>query len=91
MLHIIFQQRELSRGAFFECESVKSFILPDSIITIEQMAFEGCKSLKSIYIPKNVKDIGCMPFYECDNLMEINLSPENEYFKNSALYTKDDK
>lgn len=50
-----------------------SFILPETVISIEDEAFEGCSYLKSIRIPDSVKKIGKKAFYNCTNLTEITL------------------
>ena len=50
---------------------MKSIIIPDSVINIEEFAFGYCSSLKSIVIPDSVKSIGHNAFYWCLNLKSI--------------------
>lgn len=49
-------------GAFSGCTSLKSLIIPDSVITIEREAFKGCSSLESIVIGRDVGFIGAEAF-----------------------------
>ena len=43
---------------FYNCSSLESVIIPESVKKIGNEAFEGCTSLKSIIIPESVKKIG---------------------------------
>ena len=49
-----------------------SYIIPDSVVSVEAGAFYKCTSLKNIEIPKNVTNIGKKAFKSC-NIESLNL------------------
>lgn len=49
-------------SAFFDCESLKSIKIPNSVAIIEDFAFANCKSLKSIELPNSITSIGDAAF-----------------------------
>ena len=57
--------------AFYDCKSLSSIILPDSVTRIGNAAFVGCSSLKSIVIPNGVTRIGTWTFLYCCSLSNI--------------------
>ena len=63
----------IGNGAFCNCDSLKSFNIPDCVTTIGNGAFSGCDSLKSINIPSNVTTIGKEAFKGCVRLESINI------------------
>jgi len=50
-----------------------SYIVPNSVISIEDNAFTRCQGLTSIDIPESVKSIGGSAFYHCENLVSISI------------------
>lgn len=63
----------IEKEAFFECNSLKSVIIPNSVTIIEDWAFLGCCSLRSIDIPDSVTKIGVSAFSGCSSLMSIHM------------------
>ena len=63
----------IGAGAFSECTSLTSIIIPDSVKTIEISAFSKCTSLKSIIIPNSATDIRPNTFWGCTSLVSITL------------------
>jgi hypothetical protein len=57
--------------AFYDCYSLTSITLPQTITTIESSAFYNCVKLKSFNIPNSVKSIGNRAFYGCTGLKSI--------------------
>lgn len=50
-----------------------SFILPETVTSIEDEAFVGCSNLQSIRIPDSVTKIGKKAFFNCGNLTKANI------------------
>jgi len=49
------------------------YVIPDSVIRIEDYAFSGCKKMISVTIPGNVRSIGNDAFYDCSSLEAITI------------------
>ncbi|MGN0655852.1 MAG: leucine-rich repeat domain-containing protein, partial [Ruminiclostridium sp.] len=65
--------KSVGRGAFTNCENLKSITIPDSITSIGEKAFWYCSSLTSITIPDGVISIGVCTFIYCSNLTSITI------------------
>ena len=59
--------------AFYDCSSLTSITIGNSVTSIEWCAFEGCSGLTSITIPNSVTSIGNGAFYGCSGLTSINI------------------
>jgi hypothetical protein len=57
----------------FECDSLISITIPESVTNIGWRAFRGCSSLTSINIPEGVTSIGDEAFYGCSSLISIHI------------------
>ena len=64
--------RAIGDDAFYNCDSLTSVTIPDSVTSIGNNAFSGCSSLTGVTISDSVTSIGYNAFYGC----------------NSALYTE---
>ena len=67
---------ELTRipnDAFYECDSLTSVTIPDSVTTIGYRAFYICWNLTSITIPDSVTTIGDDAFADCWSLTSITI------------------
>lgn len=65
-------------GAFDKCNSLRSIVLPDSVISIGDYAFWLCKFLRDITIPDSVTSIGAGAFVGCVNL-QLKLSFQQNF------------
>ena len=62
------QVTSIGNNAFFNCPSLTSVTIPDSVTSIGDYAFYYCTSLVSIAIPSSVTSIGDDVFFNCTSL-----------------------
>ena len=72
--------------AFYNCTSLTSVNIPDSITSIEEYAFSGCTSLQSITIPDSVTSIGKEAFNRCNSLTSVTIGNSVTSIETSAFY-----
>ena len=68
----------LGSGAFYNCTSLASVTLPDSLTIISDGgygngAFDSCAALTSVTIPNSVTSIGDYAFYDCTSLTSLTI------------------
>lgn len=73
--------------AFYNCSSLTSFEIPETVRSIGSYAFWGCSSLKEINIPEAVTSIGVQTFRGCNSLSKITVGAGNDmcYVKDGML------
>ena len=76
----------IGKNAFFDCKSLTSITLPDSIKSIGFGAFMSCESLSKITLPDNVKSIESNAFYRCESLTEITIPNSVKSIESYAFF-----
>ena len=67
---VAYRVTSIGSCAFFDCSSLTSMVIPESVTWIGYEAFSGCESLTSIVIPASVTSIGEWAFEGCSSLKQ---------------------
>lgn len=65
--------RAIHSTAFYECETIKKLIMPDTVDRIDNSAFQMCTNLETVVFSKNLTNMGASVFAGCKNLKHIEL------------------
>ena len=65
--------RLIANAAFYNCSSLTSVTIPNSVTSIGDNAFQYCSSLTSITIPNSVTSIGDNAFGRCSSLTSVTI------------------
>lgn len=81
---------DIAVSAFFDASRLKSVVIPDGVIRIEDSVFSGCGNLERVSIPASVMHIGNGVFNACFNLLEINVDEDNIFYssEDGVLFNK---
>lgn len=72
--------------AFYECQTLQSIILPESIESIGGWAFCNCIALKNVNFTERLTHIGSAAFASCEQLSEIVIPNGIEEIEESAFF-----
>lgn len=61
----------ISNKAFYNCGSLTSVVIPDTVTSIGYLAFNSCTNLMSMVIPDSVTTIGKNAFSDCSSLTSV--------------------
>ncbi len=64
---------DIGEGAFADCSSLTSIVIPAGVINIGSMAFIGCTALKSLIISDTVTKIGDFALAGCISLESLSI------------------
>lgn len=71
--YILKDNTTIGYNAFFECTSLTSIEIPNSVTSIGNSVFYSCTSLTSVTIPSSVTSIVDYAFWNCSSLTSIEL------------------
>ena len=72
-------------SVFYDCTSLNSIVIPNSVTSIGSYAFCNCTSLSSIVIPDSVISIGDSAFLFCSSLRSVTIGNSVTSIGNSAF------
>ena len=81
--------RIIAGGAFYNCSSLTSVTIGNSVTSIGYGAFGSCSSLTSVTIPNSVTSIGDWAFEDCSSLTSITI-PNSVTSIGCAAFAYDD-
>ena len=73
--------KSIGSYAFYNCKSLTSVAISNSVTSIGVQAFENCTSLTSVTIGDSVTSIGDRAFYNCTKLNKVNISSIESWCK----------
>ena len=67
----LFSKSDLPSKCFFNCTSLETFDIPESVTSLGQQCFQQCSSLTSIRIPGTIKSLPGYCFSGCNKLENV--------------------
>lgn len=78
--------KSIGNSAFYNCQGLKSIVIPDSVTSIGYSAFYFCRNLTSIVIPDGVTSIGSETFKNCYLLTSVTIGSSVTSIGYQAFY-----
>lgn len=82
----VYRVTSIGEGAFYNCSSLISVSIPNSVTSIGNSAFFHCSRLPSVTIPENMFSIGERAFEYCSSLTSITIPNGVTNIGSSAFY-----
>ena len=79
----------INENAFYDCDSLTSVTIPDSVTSIGDHAFSDCYSLTSVTIPDSVTSIGSSAFFNCNSLTSVTIGNSVMSIESNTFYDCD--
>ena len=76
---------EIGRAAVFECESLTSVAIPDSVEVVGEDAFKGCYGLNELRLGRGIKKIEKDAFSMCVSLQSVDIPDSVEVVGEGAF------
>lgn len=80
-----FPVKSIEGQAFYQCTTVETVTIPNSVELIGNFSFKDCTNLTSVNIPDSVKTIGFCAFEYCEKLTNITISQSVSKIEASAF------
>jgi len=64
---------------FYNCNSLTSVVIPDSVIYINNEGFARCNNLKNVTVGKSISSVDSSTFHDCNGIRSITIDPDNQY------------
>ena len=71
---------------FYNCNSLSSINIPNSVTSIGKAAFENCSSLSNIVLPDSLTTLGENAFGNCEKLSNVTLSKNLKSIEANTFY-----
>ena len=76
----------IGNGAFSNCKSLTSVVIPDSVVSLGEMAFYDCDSLETVTLSSNITVIPDEAFAYCESLKTLPITEKITSIGESAFY-----
>ncbi len=63
----------IAQRAFFDQDYIRSVVIPEGVVTIDDYAFMHCETIDIVKLPNTIRVIGRGAFLRCQRLTDINL------------------
>ncbi len=82
-LHLPSDTFGIASYAFFGCNQITEFVLPNGLRFIGENAFASCDKIEHVFIPDTVEHIEALAFDMCSNLQDVSIREKCKFEKGS--------